>query len=385
MNQLKLLHISDVHLEAKFSFLGEKAQEYRKQIVRTLESVFEIAKDKQVNLVLITGDLFDTPYPSKITLDIVRNLFQKMAKEGMFVVVIPGNHDFLKEGSVYMNENLSQNNPRIIIFNNPLKTRTEIDELGIVLYAGINSLQKSAASPIPKRIDDDGPLPSLDKQLTKEYKSIALAHGSLVTTNTGTNYPITPEDIRNSHFDYLALGDWHGLLDVSQGKVKAWYPGSLEPLAIDQKNAGYALIVDIAEQVKVTPVKIGRFEVAKLDINIKNLGSKSLLEFVDFEIESLAKKGVELKNLLLEVDLSGDLALDQTIDLEALSEYFKDKVFYIKFNNKLSISIKEEEKRKYPEYTLIGKFIEYMEAKRKTIKDPTLIDEVIKKGIGYVD
>jgi len=143
--------------------------------------------------------------------------------------------------------------------------------------------------------------------------------------------------------------------------------------------------VDIAEQVKVTPVKIGRFEVAKLDINIKNLGSKSLLEFVDFEIESLAKKGVELKNLLLEVDLSGDLALDQTIDLEALSEYFKDKVFYIKFNNKLSISIKEEEKRKYPEYTLIGKFIEYMEAKRKTIKDPTLIDEVIKKGIGYVD
>ena len=52
-----------------------------------------------------------------------------------------------------------------------------------------------------------------------------------------SNYlPFNQEDLRNSGFDYIALGHYHQhkLFDDDYGNIIAAYPGSPEPLGFDE-------------------------------------------------------------------------------------------------------------------------------------------------------
>ena len=53
--------------------------------------------------------------------------------------------------------------------------------------------------------------------------------------------PITDDDIAATDADYVALGHWHTLTDVSAGGVPAWYAGS--PMM--SWSDGVALLVDL--------------------------------------------------------------------------------------------------------------------------------------------
>jgi hypothetical protein len=72
--------------------------------------------------------------------------------------------------------------------------------------------------------------------------------------------PITDDDIAATGADYVALGHWHTLTDVSAGGVPAWYAGS--PMM--SWSDGVALLVDLVpgqgarvEAVPVVPPAAG--------------------------------------------------------------------------------------------------------------------------------
>jgi DNA repair exonuclease SbcCD nuclease subunit len=61
-----------------------------------------------------------------------------------------------------------------------------------------------------------------------EQWQIAMAHGHFIRDDSdlGRAYPITRQDIAVCDRDYVALGHWDAHLDVGQGDVTAFYPGS---------------------------------------------------------------------------------------------------------------------------------------------------------------
>ena len=61
---LKVLHTADLHLGTHFPSLGNYGPEREKDFLTTFSSIIKLSLDQKVDLVLIAGDLFDSPHPS---------------------------------------------------------------------------------------------------------------------------------------------------------------------------------------------------------------------------------------------------------------------------------------------------------------------------------
>jgi exonuclease SbcD len=103
---LKILQTSDIHLGAKLTYLGQKAVTHRHQIIDTFEKICNHALQNNYDMLLIAGDLFDSPFPSRNNITLVMEQISKLTEAGIYVVLIPGNHDRLVEGSVYTKQEL---------------------------------------------------------------------------------------------------------------------------------------------------------------------------------------------------------------------------------------------------------------------------------------
>ena len=57
---IKILHCADFHIGAADSTLGSIAEKRRVEAVLSFEKVIDIAKEKEIKLIAIAGDLFDS-------------------------------------------------------------------------------------------------------------------------------------------------------------------------------------------------------------------------------------------------------------------------------------------------------------------------------------
>ena len=78
---VRLLHTSDLHL-------------HNPKSCETLEAIVDRANALAVDLVLISGDLFDS---NRVTEETVERAVQEISRLSMSAVILPGNHDQLDE------------------------------------------------------------------------------------------------------------------------------------------------------------------------------------------------------------------------------------------------------------------------------------------------
>jgi hypothetical protein len=71
--------------------------------------------------------------------------------------------------------------------------------------------------------------------------------------------PIFADEVRDTGWDYVALGHHHLRADVSQGRVAAWYAGAPASDGGDGPPAGTVLRVDFSAEgeVRVAPRPLG--------------------------------------------------------------------------------------------------------------------------------
>lgn len=85
---MKFLHISDLHI-------GKRVNEFsmiedQKYILRQIK---EIALEKQVDAVMIAGDIYDKPVPSAEAVQLFDQFLTGLADCGKKVFAVSGNHD----------------------------------------------------------------------------------------------------------------------------------------------------------------------------------------------------------------------------------------------------------------------------------------------------
>lgn len=86
---MKILHTSDWHLGKKLE--GLKRIEEQKKFIDTLEM---IVMEENPKVILIAGDIFDTPNPSSEAESLFFDSLKKLSNLGKrAIVIIPGNHD----------------------------------------------------------------------------------------------------------------------------------------------------------------------------------------------------------------------------------------------------------------------------------------------------
>ena len=126
---MKLLHAADFHLDAPFAALSpEKAALRRAEGRELLSRLAALAREEQVDLVLLSGDLFDSQsvYPETLTA-----LREALAAIPVPVFIAPGNHDFYFPKSPYAARSWPGN---VTIFDRETFTQIDLPALGCTIY-----------------------------------------------------------------------------------------------------------------------------------------------------------------------------------------------------------------------------------------------------------
>lgn len=127
---LKILHTGDIHLDSPFSGLDARRSEIRRAELRsTFSSLMTYVRDNSIDLLLITGDFFDTGFVTKETVSIVLREFSRVPD--CKIVISPGNHDPYTPDSVYAKVKFPEN---VYIFKSSEQTSFSFPELGCEVY-----------------------------------------------------------------------------------------------------------------------------------------------------------------------------------------------------------------------------------------------------------
>ncbi len=343
---VKMLHTSDVQLDAPFHFLGNKGQRYRQQLRETFRRIVDMVAEAEFDLLLITGDLFDDNRPRQDTMDFVAS---QIARLDIPVCILPGNHDCYNDTSVYRKARFPDN---VIIFTEQPTIR-EFAELDVAVCGNAILSSQSRLSP----------LRGLTRTGAMRWH-VALAHGNLVRPDIlDPPRPIRPEEISASGMDYVAMGDWHAFADYSQGGVKAFYSGAPEPTALDQKGAGYVACIEIDENgVRVRPERVGTISTDEISVDVSG---KSVIQITK-EIQARADS-----NLMLKVTPSGLMELGAVLDTEKLEQELAPHFYHIECSDQSHPQLANISPDDFPEELVVGKFVRLMQARIEDAADDT--------------
>ena len=301
---MKIMHIADFHLDSAFSgFSKEMAEKRREELRLCFVRAMKLAKENDIKLVLIAGDLFDTPFCSAMTRKVV---IDAISDVGCPVVITPGNHDYYNKNGTYADKNLPQN---AFVFTSDELGRFDFEELGIsvVGYAFISDRY------------EENPL-SNDVPISSENINIFCAHTE-IGVPLSKYAPMSVSSVSKYDFVYAALGHVHTpqeLIKVNNTLVA--YSGFAQGRSFDELGNGGAYIVDIdAENKSATLERVTlssmNYEIERVDIT----GISCDLD-VAKKVECVIREKGYGENTALRVVFTGSIPSDYSINENAIRD-----------------------------------------------------------------
>ncbi len=228
----RFIHASDLHIGRKFANIPQppdgnirgRLMEARHAVIGKLA---EAARSRGAAHVLLAGDTFDTATPSA---PVIRQALGAMAEaEGVTWWLLPGNHDNMRDAEPLW-DTIRKDAPSNVIAVTETAPR-ELGDSAVLLPC-----------PVAYRALGSDPTEALPGMTSAEgLLRIGLAHGG-VTDFTEAGDTIAPDRDRSARLDYLALGDWHGRLTVSD---RVHYSGTPEQDRFKHGQRGVCLCVSL--------------------------------------------------------------------------------------------------------------------------------------------
>lgn len=253
---IRFIHSSDLHLGKRFgNFSGDLPGRLREARHAVVGRLAQHARDQGATTILLAGDTFDTETPAP---DIRRQALSEMRHHSSVRwVILPGNHDSLQasqlwatlQGEVPANVVLAvearpiQLDARLVLLPAPCTTRRPGRDLTEWMDGGVSP---------------DGTV------------RVGLAHGTVQSFSEEANAAeiIAPDRARRAGLAYLALGDWHGPVEVD---ARTRYCGTPEPDRFKHDRPGGACLVTIAGASalpEVTRLNTASFAWRRLDLHL---------------------------------------------------------------------------------------------------------------------
>lgn len=213
-NPVSILHTADIHLPGSLEEPVKKDLKQSANPFCVLEAVVKTANTLRVDLVLVSGDLFDSFHPSP---EAISKVIEIMAQLAPPVVIIPGNHDALGEAETYHMPHWEDRGLCPYIIKQPDGEVLEVPNIPVLVWGRAMVEHSPDFQPLEGIPNRDG-----------GAWHVAMAHGFYYLQNEpcDRSSPIYAQDIRRSGWDYIALGHNHYYGDVSQDGVRAAYSGS---------------------------------------------------------------------------------------------------------------------------------------------------------------
>lgn len=359
---MRFIHMADVHLGVTPDVKMPWGEQRKQDIWDSFCQVIARAKQEQIDLLLIAGDLFHRQ-PLKRELKEVAGLFSQIPNTE--IVMIAGNHDYLHPKSYYHGFDWPENVHMLLsdqiegVHLESLETmvwgasywKTEDSRR---IYDGAKALLQAEIS-----YKDQVGLQEMD---CKDKHHILMVHGG-----DERHRPFLPRALSEAGFDYVTCGHIHAPGQLVPGKVIM--AGALEPTDCNDFGPhGYwqGEIDEAGVTVQFLPIKKCEYIRQELVINARMTGQQMLDEA---KVLLKEREDYQITHLRLLGYRDGDLVVDKEsfLGLERVVKVIDDTIPDYPF---------EKLKEQYKD-GLLGQFIEAMERH----PDQALAREALYQGI----
>ena len=315
---LRILHTSDLHLGMKFAGYPDVQSELSEARFDTLRRLVALANEKECELFVVAGDLFDRVTVAKK--DVIRAAQILGEFQGNLVAVMPGNHDFISRGQADLWAHFNSNSGDNVL----LLEETRVYDLGhhdldVNLYPAPCDRKHSSENYI-------GWIKKAEKDEAVAHH-IGIAHGSLEGFSPDFDkqyYPMSASELMDCGLDLWLMGHTHILYPESPGEMdRIYYASTPEPDGFDCHHEGKAWILEIDEEKRIKPTAIStgtyRFLHDESDINDTS------------DLEKLKSKYAqeEHSRTLLKLKLKGHLPKEDYIVLSKFRKDMEKRLFYL--------------------------------------------------------
>ena len=250
---MRILHAADLHLDSAFAGLAEeKAALLRQESRDILRRMVDWANDHAVDVMLLSGDLFDS---DRMYSQTARTLAQALARFRGRIFLSPGNHDFYAPGSGYDAVDWPEN---VHIFASRRPQTVLLRSLNAsVTGAAFTSAEEWEPFDGASFSGGDAPI------------RLGVLHGE-VTRGESKYRAIPPAEIEKTNLTYLALGHVHRCAGVQRAGNTAYaYPGCLPGRGFDEtgdKGFLYGEITPEKVELEFIPFAPRRYQSVTADI-----------------------------------------------------------------------------------------------------------------------
>jgi DNA repair exonuclease SbcCD nuclease subunit len=320
MATLRFMHTADWHLGAGFgAFPEDVASVRRRQQRECIEWLVAraIAPGTRVDVLLIAGDVFDSPKPSPSEVGFFESQLERLTEAGIQVFMIPGTggHDAYRPSGLWDRMNLHGAH----VFREGAFTAKPV--------AGCDEVTVWGAACDPGRPDQN--LLAAAAHLSTSGLSIGLYHGGLAgryEQEGEKGNAFVQGDVEHAPFSYLALGHYHRLAQVLDTPTrKAFYCGAPTATGFRSSELGgrFGITGELSEKgtVTVSPVELS-FGIHRAEV-------------LDCTRRSLAEMNEQFRqwadpNVYVTVSLKGVVTPDIMAHARELEQQHRDSYGYLR-------------------------------------------------------
>ena len=301
------IHTADIHLDSPLRGLNQHADapvdQIRGATRRALDKLVSLALEKNVDFLLIAGDLYDGDWPDYSTGLFFNKQMSRLNEANIPVYLISGNHDAASKITKSLKPPAN-----VTVLSTKVPETVLIDGLPVAIHGQGFATQ------------------SVTENLVLEYPSaspkrfnIGMLHTSLTGNPEHDPYaPCSINDLTEKGYDYWALGHIHQHAVVHESPHIV-YSGNPQGRHIKETDERGCYFIEVADDLTIKQLSFEVTDVVRwkaLEIDISSLvDTDALLEQITQHMETaLAEANGRL--LALRITLVGDSPLHDQLHAE---------------------------------------------------------------------
>ncbi len=343
-----IFHLADVRLGGAFPFLGDAGSAHRLVVRETFVRAVNQGLDLTPALVLITGNLFGTPFPPRDVAEFARAQLARFSERGIPVLVAAGPLDACYE-KTYASGALSDLE-RVIVFPETPKA-IELRDLDLTVV-GVSW----GAAPVHAE--------ALAAVAIHRHQRCLIGALHLEIPESEEGLRALSRQIAASGARYLALGGSPIRRDLSAETVAAWCPGAPEMVAA-KDGEGSPLLVRLGERIAAQPVPVARRRFVRHALEPAAFNSTEEL--------AEAIRALGDPNHAALIQMHGNSRINQFIDADDLRNHLAGSFLSLEIVDDSLPSPADMEAAAYPDLSVAGRFVGVARAEMARASDPEAI------------
>ena len=362
MRKIKILQAGDLHFDTPFKDLDKNISIISKEeLLEVFSKIIDISMENSIDILLLTGDIFDNLTINKKTLIFIKNQIERISNIRVFIS--PGNHDPYNEKSFYKMINWPDN---VYIFKGSIE-KVVLEDLNTVVW-GAAFNEYHVRKSLLKNINVDN-----------NYINIMTIHGDISNTDDGNEYnPITRRDIENSKLDYIAIGHRHNFSGILRENNTFYaYAGCPQGRGFDEVGDKGIILGEVTKGA----VDLNFIRTSKRNYYVEEIDISDSVSYDEVRLRILSSiNEEERKNNLYKIILKGQIESYINLNEGVILEKIKKDFYFVKVIDKTEVKLDFDKISE--DYSIKGVYAKKLLEKMKDEDcDKEILQMALKLGI----